>query len=165
MLAGEPIDVYGNGKLVRDFTYIDDIVEGVLRVLDKPATPDAGYDQQAPTPAPARPYRIFNIGNGAPTLLMDYIAALDRRWAPRRASACCRSSPATCTARRPTRGAGGLGRLCAATPVPDGVARFVDWYRGSTNHESHDLRHRLRRFGAGRGAGRRGPRRAVRGRR
>jgi UDP-glucuronate 4-epimerase len=50
MLAGEPIDVYGNGKLVRDFTYIDDIVEGVLRVLDKPATPDPGHDPQAPSP-------------------------------------------------------------------------------------------------------------------
>jgi UDP-glucuronate 4-epimerase len=53
MLAGESIDVYGEGKLVRDFTYIDDIVEGIMRVLDKPATPDAGYDSQNPNPAPA----------------------------------------------------------------------------------------------------------------
>jgi UDP-glucuronate 4-epimerase len=53
MLAGESIDVYGEGKLVRDFTYIDDIVEGIMRVLDKPATPDAGYDSRNPNPAPA----------------------------------------------------------------------------------------------------------------
>ena len=54
ILAGRTIDVYGQGQLVRDFTYIDDIVEGVLRVLDKPATPDPAFDPQAPHPAAAR---------------------------------------------------------------------------------------------------------------
>ena len=78
MLAGESIDVYGEGKLVRDFTYIDDIVEGIMRVLDKPATPDASHDSQNPNPGTSTaPYRIFNIGNNAPTVLMDYIAALE----------------------------------------------------------------------------------------
>ena len=78
MLAGESIDVYGEGKLVRDFTYIDDIVEGIMRVLDKPATPDASYDSRNPNPGTSTaPYRIFNIGNNTPTVLMDYIAALE----------------------------------------------------------------------------------------
>ncbi|MBP7545768.1 MAG: SDR family NAD(P)-dependent oxidoreductase, partial [Acidovorax sp.] len=68
MLANEPIDVYGQGQLVRDFTYIDDIVEGVLRVLDKPATPDPAFNPQAPHPGRGQaPYRVFNIGNNQPT--------------------------------------------------------------------------------------------------
>src|SRR5690606_24846863 len=78
ILAGEPIDVYGHGKLLRDYTYIDDIVEGVVRVLDKAATPDPAYDPRAPQPATsAAPHRLFNIGNRAPTVLLDYIAALE----------------------------------------------------------------------------------------
>ena len=67
ILAGETIDVYGEGQLVRDFTYIDDIVEGIMRVLDKPAAPDASYDSQQPNPGTSTaPYRIFNIGNNSP---------------------------------------------------------------------------------------------------
>ncbi|MBR6976558.1 MAG: NAD-dependent epimerase/dehydratase family protein, partial [Ottowia sp.] len=78
MLAGEPIDVYGEGRPVRDFTYIGDIVEGVLRVLAKPATPDPAWNPAAPGAATSNaPWRIFNIGGGAPTPLMDYIAALE----------------------------------------------------------------------------------------
>ena len=71
MMKGNPTDVFNNGKMVRDFTYIDDIVEGVVRVLDKPAIPDPNYNASNPDPATAAvPYRIFNIGNGSPTPLM-----------------------------------------------------------------------------------------------
>jgi len=64
--------------MVRDFTFIDDIVEGVIRVLDKPATPDVKFDALHPDPATSNaPYRVFNIGNGNPTPLMDYIGALE----------------------------------------------------------------------------------------
>jgi len=78
MLKGDPIDVFNDGKMVRDFTFIDDIVEGVIRVLDKPATPDVKFDALHPDPATSNaPYRVFNIGNGNPTPLMDYIAALE----------------------------------------------------------------------------------------
>ena len=78
MLKGDPIDVFNNGKMVRDFTFIDDIVEGVIRVLDKPATPDVKFDALYPDPATSTaPYRLFNIGNGNPTPLMDYITALE----------------------------------------------------------------------------------------
>ena len=78
MLKGEPIDVFNDGKMIRDFTFIDDIVEGVIRVLDKPATPDLKFDTLHPDPATSNaPYRVFNIGNGNPTPLMDYIRALE----------------------------------------------------------------------------------------
>ena len=78
MLKGDPIDVFNDGKMVRDFTFIDDIVEGVIRTLDKPATPDVDFDPSTPDPAMSNaPYRVFNIGNGIPTPLMDYIGALE----------------------------------------------------------------------------------------
>ncbi|MDA8649042.1 NAD-dependent epimerase [Alphaproteobacteria bacterium] len=78
MLKGDPIDVFNDGKMVRDFTFIDDIVEGVVRVLDKPAAPDVKFDALHPDPATSNaPYRVFNIGNGNPTPLMDYIGALE----------------------------------------------------------------------------------------
>ena len=131
MLAGETIEVYGNGQLVRDFTYIDDIAEGVLRVLDKPATPDPGYDPLAPNPGTSSaPYRIFNIGNSAPTVLMNYITALeealgrpaDKRLLPIQPGD-MHSTAADCSAL-----AAWVG-FAPSTPVHEGVARFVDWYR------------------------------------
>ena len=77
ILKGEAIPVFNKGQMVRDFTYIDDIVEGVIRVMDKPATPNADFDASLPDPATsAAPYRVFNIGNGRPVPLMDYISAL-----------------------------------------------------------------------------------------
>jgi len=79
MLAGEPIEVFNYGKHRRDFTYIDDIVEGVLRVLDYRPAPDPDYDYMRPTPAASgAPWRVFNIGHGKPVPLMDYIQALER---------------------------------------------------------------------------------------
>ena len=131
MLAGEPIDVYGNGQMVRDFTYIDDIVEGVLRVLDKPATPDPAYDALAPNPGTSTaPYRIFNIGNSRPTVLMDYIAALesalgivaDKRMLP------VQPGDVQATAADTSALAAWVG-FAPATAVPAGVAQFVQWYR------------------------------------
>jgi UDP-glucuronate 4-epimerase len=131
MLAGEPIDVYGQGQLVRDFTYIDDIVEGVLRVLDKPATPDVAWDAAAPNPgASSAPYRIFNIGNGAPTVLMDYIDAIesalgmvaDKRMLPMQPGDMHTTSADTSEL-------AAWVDFAPATPVREGVARFVRWYR------------------------------------
>ena len=132
MLAGEPIDVYGHGRLVRDFTYIDDIVEGVLRVLDKPATPDAAYDPAAPDPGTSSaPYRIFNIGNSAPTVLMDYIAALESALGITAQKNLLPQQPGDVhsTAADTAALAAWVG-FAPSTPVREGVARFVDWYRG-----------------------------------
>jgi len=80
ILAGEPIDVFNYGKHRRDFTYIDDIVEGVVRVLDKPAKPDPTWDSNNPDPATAAvaPYKLYNIGNNEPVELMHYIDVLEQ---------------------------------------------------------------------------------------
>ena len=79
ILAGEPIDVFNHGNHRRDFTYIDDIVEGVVRVLDKPPRPGDSRSGQDPDAAsPAAPYRLLNIGNGRPVELLAFIAAIER---------------------------------------------------------------------------------------
>ena len=79
MIKGEPIDVFNNGKMIRDFTFIDDIVEGVIRVLDKPATPDVRFAPLRTNPATSTaPYRLFNLGNGNPTPLADLLAPWSR---------------------------------------------------------------------------------------
>ena len=132
MLAGEAIDVYGEGRLVRDFTYIDDIVEGVLRVLDKPATPDPAYDPLAPNPGTSSaPYRIFNIGNSAPTVLMDYITALESALGTTARKNMLPIQPGDMhsTAADTSALAAWVG-FAPSTPVQTGVARFVNWYRG-----------------------------------
>jgi UDP-glucuronate 4-epimerase len=79
ILAGEPIQVFNYGKHRRDFTYIDDIVEGVIRVLDRPAPPNPDWNSASPDPGTSSgPWRVYNIGNNHPVELMDYIAALER---------------------------------------------------------------------------------------
>ncbi len=78
MLKGRTIEVFNKGNMIRDFTYIDDVAEGVIRILDKQATPDIGFKPSIPDPATSNsPYRIFNIGNSSPTSLMSYIGALE----------------------------------------------------------------------------------------
>jgi len=79
ILAGESIQVFNHGKMIRDFTYIDDIVEGVIRVLDRPPSGDPAWDGANPDPARSyAPYRVFNIGNNKPVQLLDFIHALER---------------------------------------------------------------------------------------
>lgn len=131
MLAGEPIDVYGEGRPVRDFTYIDDIVEGVLRVLAKPATPDPAWNPAAPSAATSNaPWRIFNIGGGAPTPLMDYIAALEAALGVKAEKRLLPMQPGDmpCTAADTSALREWVG-FAPATPVAEGVARFAAWYR------------------------------------
>ena len=131
MLAGESIDVYGEGKLVRDFTYIDDIVEGIMRVLDKPATPDACYDSRNPNPGTSTaPYRIFNIGNNSPTVLMDYIAALEGALQITARKQMLPIQPGDMhSTSADTRALQAWVGFSPAMPVATGVQHFVDWYR------------------------------------
>jgi UDP-glucuronate 4-epimerase len=78
MLAGEKIKVFNYGKHLRDFTYIDDIVEGVIRVLDKPAIPNPNWNSDSPDSGSSKaPWRVYNIGNNAPVKLLDYISAIE----------------------------------------------------------------------------------------
>ena len=131
MLANEPIDVYGQGQLVRDFTYIDDIVEGVLRVLDKPATPDPAFNPQAPHPGRGQaPYRVFNIGNNQPTVLMDYIAAIEAALGVQASKPLLPVQPGDMTATAAdTRALAEWVGFAPNTAVSDGVARFVQWFK------------------------------------
>lgn len=78
ILEGRPIDVFNHGRMKRDFTYVDDIVEGVTRVLEHPAQPDPVFDRHAPDPASSdAPYRLYNIGNNEPVELMTFIETME----------------------------------------------------------------------------------------
>ena len=130
MLKGEPIDVYNNGQMVRDFTFIDDIVEGVIRVLDKVATPNPDFDPQSPDPQSSRaPFRVFNIGNGNPVPLMDYIGALESALGMTAEKNMMPMQPGDVpmTSADTTELAEWVG-FAPNTDVRDGVQRFVDWY-------------------------------------
>ena len=79
ILEDKPIDVFNHGKHRRDFTYIDDIVEGIVRVLDKPALPDPNWNSKNPNSGTSKaPWCLYNIGRNHPVELMDYIAALEK---------------------------------------------------------------------------------------
>ncbi len=131
ILAGEPIDVFNYGKMRRDFTYIDDIVEGVVRVLDTLPRPNPAWSGLAPDPGTSKaPYRIYNIGNNQPVELLHFIEVLE-----------------TCLGRKAEKRllplqAGDVPETYAdvddlirdvgfrpATPLSVGIARFVEWYR------------------------------------
>ena len=78
-LEGKPIDIFNNGDMLRDFTYIDDIVEGVSRVIDHPANSNLKWNASNPDPSTSSaPYRIYNIGNNNPVKLLDFISAIEK---------------------------------------------------------------------------------------
>ena len=117
--------------MVRDFTYVDDIVEGIVRLVDQPATPDASWSGDAPNPATSyAPYRLYNIGNSEPVQLMQYIRAIESALGMQ---AKMNMMPMQAGDVRAT--AADVSRLTAdtgftpGTKIGDGVARFVAWYR------------------------------------
>ena len=131
ILAGEPIRVFNHGRMARDFTYIDDIVEGVLRVLAKPATAAEGFDAAQPDPATSwAPHRLFNIGNSAPTPLMDFIAALESALGRKAIQHLEPMQPGDVEATAADTAAleAWVG-FRPSTPMVEGVAMFADWYR------------------------------------
>ena len=130
MRKGEAIDVYNSGQMVRDFTYIDDIVEGVIRVLDKVATPNPDFDPLSPDPqGSTSPFRVFNIGNGNPTPLMDYIGALESALGVTAEKNMMPMQPGDvpATSADTSELADWVG-FAPDTDVRIGVQRFVDWY-------------------------------------
>jgi len=131
MLEDRTIDVFNHGQMVRDFTFVDDIAEGVVRVLDRPATADPAFDPAHPDPARSNvPYRVFNIGNNDPVKLMSFIEAIEqalgraatKNFMPLQDG----DVPATfADVSELTEWTG----FKPGTPVTVGVGRFVDWYR------------------------------------
>ena len=131
ILRGRPIDVFDHGRLERDFTYVDDVVEAVVRLIDRPAAPDPGWDGTAPDPAAsAAPWRIYNVGNHLPVTVARLIDILEE--------ICGRKAIRVEKPRPP----GDLERTCAdvealrqavacapSTPLETGLRRFVEWYR------------------------------------
>jgi UDP-glucuronate 4-epimerase len=130
ILEGRPIDVFNEGQMERDFTYIDDIVEGVARIMERIPVPDAAWNGASPDPAISfAPYRLYNIGNNQPVALMDFIAILEghlgreakKNFLPMQAG----DVPATFA---------DVDDLMAdadfkpATPIEEGIRRFVAWY-------------------------------------
>jgi UDP-glucuronate 4-epimerase len=131
ILENRPIDVFNHGQMRRDFTYVDDIVEGVVRVLDRVATPDEGFDPHAPHPGRSHaPYRVFNIGNNEPVPLMEFIECIeqavgrqaDKRMLPMQNG----DVPATYADVDALKAWVGFA---PRTGIREGVARFVAWYR------------------------------------
>ena len=131
ILEDRTIDVFNHGQMVRDFTFVDDIAEGVVRVLDRPATADPTFDSARPDPARSNvPYRVFNIGNNDPVKLMSFIEAIEealgktakKNFMPLQDG----DVPATfAEVSELTEWTG----FKPGTPVKLGVGRFVDWYR------------------------------------
>jgi UDP-glucuronate 4-epimerase len=132
IFENRPIEIFNNGNMRRDFTYIDDIAEGVLRTLDRPAAPDPAWDPEQPEAATSSaPYRIYNIGNSQPVNLLDFVSLLEK----------IVGKPAIRNL-RPMQ-PGDVIETCAdisalqrdvgfspSTPLVEGLNRFVAWYRG-----------------------------------
>ena len=130
ILENRPIDVFNEGRMERDFTYIDDIVEGLVRILDRIPAPNPGWRGDAPDPSSSfAPYRLYNIGNNRPVALTDFISILEGRLGrkairnnlPMQAG----DVPATCADVDDLRGAVGFS---PSTPIEEGISRFVAWY-------------------------------------
>jgi UDP-glucuronate 4-epimerase len=131
ILAGEPIDVFNHGDHSRDFTYIDDIVEGVVRAAQRPAAPNPKWNGDDPDPATSlAPYRLYNIGNNNPVALMDFISCIEKavgmsaklNFLPLQVG----DVPKTYADISSLEAEVGFR---PATPIDEGIRRFVTWYR------------------------------------
>lgn len=132
ILAGEPIDVFNNGDMQRDFTYVDDVVEALVRVGDRPATPNEAWSRQAPDPASSNaPYRLYNIGNNTPVKLMRLIEVLEDAIGKKAVKRMLPMQPGDVPATFAD--VEDLARdvdFAPRTPIETGIANFVQWYRG-----------------------------------
>jgi len=131
ILEGRPIDVFNFGKMRRDFTYVDDIVEGVVRVMDRSAESDPAFDPAQPDPAlSSAPYRLFNIGNQSPVELMAYVEAIEealgkkaeKNFLPMQAGDVTATHADTTELAR-------WVDFAPSTSIREGVKRFTQWYR------------------------------------
>jgi UDP-glucuronate 4-epimerase len=137
ILAGMPIQVFNHGDMMRDFTYIDDIAEGVVRCLDKSLGGDIGQSDSPVLQAGKEtltPYRIFNIGNNSPVQLLDYIAALEKSWGKEAIKKFMPMQPGDVkkTMASTERLQSWTG-FKPKTSLVDGVDKFVNWYKAYYN--------------------------------
>jgi len=131
ILRGEPIRVFNNGQMQRDFTYIDDIVEGVMRVIKKPAKANKEFNKNDPDPASSwAPHRVFNIGNSTPLELMEFITCLEQKLGVKAIKQFEPMQPGdvVATAADTTALEDWVG-FKPATPIEQGVEAFARWYR------------------------------------
>lgn len=132
ILRDEAINVFNEGKMQRDFTYIDDIVEGVVRVIDKIAEPNENYDKSSPDPATSyAPYRVYNIGNNEPVELMEFIETIEDAVGKKAEKNMMGMQDGDVVATYADIDAlvDAVG-FKPATPLKDGIQKFVDWYKG-----------------------------------
>jgi UDP-glucuronate 4-epimerase len=131
ILEGRPIDVFNHGRMTRDFTYIDDIVEGVIRTLDRPATPDPLWSGEQPDPGTSSaPARVYNIGNHQPVDLMYFIEVLETALGKKAEKKLLPLQPGDVPATYAD--IEDLARevgFAPATSIEEGIPRFVKWYR------------------------------------
>ena len=131
ILSGKPIELYNHGRMRRDFTYIDDIVEGVVRTLDRVPTGNPDWSGDAPDPGSSRaPYRVYNIGNNQPVELMEFVEALEDALGMKAEKVFLPMQPGDVPATWADvddlmRDTG----FRPATPIREGIRRFVAWYR------------------------------------
>ncbi|MEQ8628955.1 NAD-dependent epimerase [Ekhidna sp.] len=135
ILAGEPIDVYNNGEMIRDFTYVDDIVSGIYKVLENPAVPNKDWSGLNPSPdSSLSPYKIYNIGNSSPVKLMDFISAIEEKLGIEAKKNFMELQPGDVpeTYADVTDLVQNLGYQ-PQTNVATGISNFIDWYRDYFN--------------------------------
>lgn len=131
ILEGRPIKVFNHGDMLRDFTYIDDIIEGVVRVIHHVSEPDGTWRAEEPNPASSCvPYRVYNIGNSSPVKLLDFIEALERACGKEAVKEYLPMQPGDVfqTNADVTRLERDMGYK-PSMPLEEGVRRFVEWYR------------------------------------
>jgi UDP-glucuronate 4-epimerase len=130
ILANKPIQVFNEGRMIRDFTYIDDIVEGIVRVIDNPPAGNPDWSGMHPDPATSRaPYKLYNIGNQNPVNLLDFIRAIEDKLGRRAVMELLPMQPGdvAATSADVSDLANDLG-YHPATPVKTGIDRFLEWY-------------------------------------
>ena len=132
ILAGKPIDVFNHGNMKRDFTYIDDIVEGVVRALDRPARPDPAWSGETPNSATSSaPYRLYNIGNHQPVELLRFIEMLERALGKPAKKNLLPMQPGDVPATyADVQDLVDDVGFKPDTPLEEGIKKFVEWYRG-----------------------------------
>ena len=130
MIEGKSIDVYNYGKMKRDFTYIDDIAEAIIRLQDVIPQADADWTVETGSPATSSaPYRVYNIGNSSPVELMDYITALEEALGKEAEKHDADSTSDVLETSADTKALYDVIGFKPQTSVKDGVKNFVDWYR------------------------------------